>query len=385
MAISLKRFRFKTISILLFIGLIISISNGLFNTIWALFLDSFLHNESYVGLFSTLISIVALISFVIFIPIIEKYQENKVYIYSLAFSIFILFLYSITKSIYLVFVLALIYIMFGVLRAESFGIMYRNESKTKALGKNEGLVYTLSNLGWLLGPLLGAFLLRIYDIPQIFSVAALLAFIALLIFILYKHKARKYKIKYKLLENLKLFFKNQDLRHLYLAGIGISIWWGFIFIYIPLHMVRNGIEKSQVGIFFFLLILPLLMEYIIGKKSDKLGSKPFISSGYFIISIFAIIAFIMNNIYLVLLAVILASFGAAFIEPTKEINFFKLINKKEEERYYGIYLTNIEVGLLLGKLIPALLLFIMPFNYIFIILAILMFIFGLISLNLKNV
>ncbi|MEK6835565.1 MAG: MFS transporter, partial [Nanoarchaeota archaeon] len=170
MAISLKRFRFKTISILLFIGLIISISNGLFNTIWALFLDSFLHNESYVGLFSTLISIVALISFVIFIPIIEKYQENKVYIYSLAFSIFILFLYSITKSIYLVFVLALIYIMFGVLRAESFGIMYRNESKTKALGKNEGLVYTLSNLGWLLGPLLGAFLLRIYDIPQIFSV-----------------------------------------------------------------------------------------------------------------------------------------------------------------------------------------------------------------------
>src|SRR3989344_5358577 len=386
MPISLReRFRFNKISILIFVGLVTAISNGLFNTIWALFLDSFLHNESYVGLFSTIISIATLISFIVLVPLIEKYQENKIYFYSVLFSILILFLYPLFKSIYVVLILSLIYTIFGVLRAESFGIMYRKESKIKSLGKNEGLVYTLSNVGWLIGPLIGVLLLKTQNFSITFIVIALLVFIALLIFSFYKHNYKKYKIKYRLLTNIKLFFKNKDLRNLYISGIGVSMWLGFVFIYIPLYMVRHGIDKSGVGLFFFVLILPLLIEYTIGKKSDKLGTKSFITSGYFIISIFSIIAFISNNIYPVLSSIILASFGVAFLGPTKEISFFKLLNKQEEERYYGIFLTHLEVGLLLGKFIPALLLLFLPFNYIFIVLAIIMFAFGLVSLNLKNI
>ena len=386
MVISLKeRFRFRTINILLFVGLITSISNGLFNTIWALYLDGFLHSESSVGLFSTLISFVALVAFIILVHVIEKYQEEKVYFYSLLISIFILFLYAVVNSFTIVIIISLAYIILAVLRAESFGIIFRNESQTRNLGKNEGLIYTLSNIGLILGPLTAALLLKIYNVNRLFIIISLVALVSLFIFSFYKHKSRKYKLNYNLFTGIKYFFKNPDLRNLYISGIGVSIWWGFVFIYVPLHMVRNGLDKSQVGIFFFLAMIPLLFEYFVGKKSDKVGIKSFIVSGYFIISIFALIAFIMNNIYLVLLAIILASFGSAFIDPTRETGFFKLISKKEQERYYGIFLTNVEVGLLLGKFIPALLLIFLPFSYIFILLSFIMFISGLISLNLKNI
>ncbi len=387
MAISLKeRFRFNKLSNLLFVGVITSIGVSLLNGVWALYFYSFFKSNSLVGFFSSILSVIALLSFFIFNPLIEKYQENKIYFYSVFFSILILILLVINKSFYLLVILVIAYVMFSVLRADTFGIMYRDESKTKALGKNEGLVYSLSNVGWIIGALLLTPLLKVYDLKDMFLFAAIFTTIALIIFIFYKRKIRKPNyVKIDLIKNIKDFFANKELYRLYLSSLGTSFWIGFIFVYIPLYIVQNGFSRSFVGVFLFIFLLPYLTEYFVGKKSDVIGSKIFITLGYLIVGIFTILAYFANQINLVLLFLVLGSFGVAMTSPTREIYFFKTIKRLEEERYYGIFLTHVEVSLLLGKIIPAILLIFTGFKTVFLIMGLIMFVFFIFSLKLKNI
>src|SRR3989344_5145315 len=193
MAISLKKFHFTKLSDLLSVGFMGSISIALLNGVWSLYFNDFFKDISLVGYFSTILSVVALIMFFILIPIIERYRENKIYFYALVASALILLFFSINKNFYLFVIFIVIYIIMGVLRAESFGIMVRNESKVKSIGKNEGLNYTLSNLGWVIGSLLIIPLLKIYDFPAVFIFAALFVSFALILFLFYKKKIKKSK------------------------------------------------------------------------------------------------------------------------------------------------------------------------------------------------
>ncbi len=386
MDISIKRFHFNKFSDLLFVEVVTAIGVSMLNPIWSLYFYSFFNNNSLVGFFSSILSSVALVSFFIFTPLIQKYSENKIYFYALLVSIFVLMFIAFNENFYLLIILAVVYVMMSVLRAETFGIMFRNESKTKVLGKNEGLIYTLSNVGWIIGSLFVVVLLTSYNISNVFIFSALFSFLGLVIFLLYRRNQKKEKnYEMNILKNIKDFFKNNNLRNLYLTSFGVSCWLGFIFIYMPLYITENNLSASFVGTFIFIFLLPHLLQYFIGRKSDFIGTKIFINLGYLIMGVFTLLAFIANNINLVLFFLVMASFGVAMILPTKEIHFFKMIKKKEEEKYYGIFLTHIEVGLLLGKLVPALILLKFPFKITFFVLAVIIFIFLLLSLKLKDV
>ncbi len=385
MAISLKKFRFTKLNDLLLVTFITSIGVALLNPIWSLYFYDLFKNPSLVGVFSSLLSLVALVCFFIFTPIIQKFQEKKIYNLSLLFSIIILLLIALTKNIYVSIFFIIVYVMLMVLRGECFGILFREESQNKSIGKNEGLAYTLSNLGWLMGALFVIPLLNYYKFSTMFLFSAIFTLVALLIFSFYKRTIKKSNDEISLFKTIKEFFKNKILVKGYIASTGMSVWSGFIFVYVPIYIIRNNMDRSYVGIFLFAFVLPYLIEYFIGKKSDLVGNKFFITLGYLIISVCSLIAFFVNNFKISLAFLILSSFGISFISPTRESYFFKSTNKKEEEKYYGVYLTHIEIGLLMGKIIPAVLLLYFSFNYMFLFFAVIMFLFYLYSLKLKDV
>lgn len=385
MAISLKeRFHFTKLSTLLFVGFITSISASLLTGTWSLYFNSFFNDTILVGYFSSILSVVALIMFFILIPVIEKYQEHKLYKFALIFSIILLLILALNKNFYFFVVLIVIYVMMAVLRAESFGIMVRDESKNKSIGKSEGLSFSLSNLGWVIGALLIVPILKFYNYSNVFIFASFFILIGFVIFLFYKRKIKKANPEFNLLNDIKNFFSNKELKKLYLSSLGLSLWLGFVFIYIPLYIVGNEFDKSFVGIFLFAFLLPFLLQYLVGKKSDLIGSKFFIILGYLIMAVFTVLAFFVQHINYVLLFFVFGAFGASFSELTKEIHFFKSIKKKEEERYYGIFLTHIEAGLLIGKIMPAILLNYINFKEVFLIIGIVMFGFLFYSMKLKD-
>ena len=96
--------------------------------------------------------------------------------------------------------------------------------------------------------------------------------------------------------------------------------------------------------------------------------------------------FFVSNIYVILSLLVLASFGMAMVEPTTEAYFFKILKKKSEEnRFYGPYNTTIDVNSFIGRLTGAAVLLILPFNYLFILYALFMFLMFILSSMVKDV
>ena len=67
------------------VGFITSISLALINTIWAVYLKSFLNYDVLVGTFSAVFTAVSLLAYFYLIPIIEK--NSKVRLYSIALTV----------------------------------------------------------------------------------------------------------------------------------------------------------------------------------------------------------------------------------------------------------------------------------------------------------
>ena len=58
-----------------FVTFLVALSLSFVDTIWAVYIESFLHNPSLVGFFSGFLSLVSFISFFVLVPLIER--KNK--------------------------------------------------------------------------------------------------------------------------------------------------------------------------------------------------------------------------------------------------------------------------------------------------------------------
>jgi len=388
MVISLLRHRFLTkFRELNLVVLISSLSTAFISTIWAIYVYGFVQNESLVGTLSAIFTLVSIFAYFYLIPFFEKKDPTKIYSIALILNAILYVLFAINKSFYFFILISLIFVIVGVLGSTSFGIIIRKESGLKNLSKREGLVYTLSNTGFLVGPLIAGFVSDLYGISSVFLLAAIFIFMA---FVAFKamnihEKVKIKKIDKNIFQNFKDFIKEKELLKSYSIGGGISLYWSIIYIYVPLYIIQQGLSKSVVGMFLFAVCIPLiLLEYPIGKNVDRIGFKKFFFIGYGILAIGSFFVFFMPNIYYILILLVLTSIGAAFLEPTKEAYFFKIVPKGKEKKYYGPFLTSNNVFSIIGKLVAAGILLILPFKFIFLALGGGMLIFGYLGSKAKK-
>ena len=377
-----------TIKTLSFVIFLVSLALAYIDTIWAIYINEFVNNASIVGALSSLFVIFSIFLYFYFIPLLEKHHPTKIYLFSLMLYAVAYVLFAISSNFYLFVVLGFMLTIASVLRKDSMGVIIRDESKLTELGRNEGIIYAVSNISWLIGPLIASFLSQKFNISLIFLLAATSVAMAIITFRTAKVHEKVIiprKVDKNLFKNIKDFFSSRELTKTYLVSGGIDLWWAILYLYVPLFMIKEGLNLTWVGIFLFAVCVPLTaLEYFVGKRADKYGFKKFFIAGYTILAIMSIIAFALTNIYWILLVLVLASIGAAFLEPTTEAYFFKLIPKAKENKYYGPFCTASDFNSLIGLLIAAGVLFFLPFKYIFLLLAIQMTFFALVALKLKK-
>jgi MFS family permease len=96
--------------------------------------------------------------------------------------------------------------------------------------------------------------------------------------------------------------------------------------------------------------------------------------------------FFIKNFYITLGLLVFASFFLAMLEPTTEAYFFDITSKTgEENKFYGPYNTSLEIGFIIGKIIPAIILIFLPFNYIFLAFAAFFLILFLLSFRARRI
>ncbi len=358
-------------------------------TIWSVYTDSLLHSEVAVGLLSAGLTCIAFLASFYFVPIFEK--NRKLSLFSIALSIHAVtyVIFAINRNLYIFIALSVVLTLSDVIRVVCAGEIIRDQTSTKNLGKSEGLIYALSNAGWMIGPLIAGLIADAFGIDIVFALAAMFTAIALIMFNLTRlidRSKKKPLLHSDIIKNFISFFKDKERAKSYIISGGINFWWAILYLYVPLFIVNQGkLDMLWVGAYFFAIVIPLIMfEYLCGELADKYGYKKIFVTGYAIMGLCAVTLFIFTNIYLMMGLLVLASVGAAMVEPTTEAYFLKITDRKKLDRFYAPYSTAIDSAHLVSKLAGALILFLLPYNYMFLMAGIAMFAYAGLSGTLKR-
>jgi MFS family permease len=361
------------------------------DTIWSVYLDSFVHNIPLVGLLSSLLTLASIVFFFISSPLVERIPESRLWTAAtlLAVTVYATLFFIGTLPLFLLVSVALVLV--NVLRIESFGILVRDLTPIASINAVEGLIGALNNVGWLIGPLLAGFIATRAGYQEVFLAAALATIVAVLLFRLVparrvNHRTDDDGTIMGSLRSAKRFLSNPLFFKCYLIRGGISIFWSFVFVYVPLFIIRSGVPAYWVGIFLCSTALPLiLLDYWVGKRADIVGCKQFFLIGYGGLAILALLAFIIpQNIYAIMAVLFLASIVSACLDSTPEAYFFKVTRISEEEMYYGPFTTSGDVIGMIGRLAAAGVLLVMSQRYVFLLLAAFMLFFLLVAATIEE-
>src|SRR3989344_9036279 len=157
-------------------------------TIWAIFLESLLHNPSHVGFLSTFFTLAGFIAFLFITPLIQRTSKTKLLFISLVLFSISYLLFSRYSNLFLVVLLGTLLAIFASLRVTAFGLIVRDKTKGHSIAKNEGLVYSFFNLAWLIGPILAGFIAQEYGFGKVFFLASILCLISLISFLSFSIK-----------------------------------------------------------------------------------------------------------------------------------------------------------------------------------------------------
>jgi MFS family permease len=132
-------------------------------------------------------------------------------------------------------------------------------------------------------------------------------------------------------------------------------------------------------------MIPLILfTYPFGKLAGKIGFKKIFLTGYLILGLSAILCFFINNLFIILGVLVLASTGAAMVESTTESYFFD-ISGRRKDKFYGIYNTTIDINHAIATFIGAIILYLASFKFLYLFFGIIMVLISLLSLKIKNI
>jgi MFS family permease len=336
-----------------------------FLTILPIVLTKKLDSDVYVGYYYSGLAVVALLVSLassILLKKISKIWLMKIILGSLA-SIF--FLLTIAANIWHFATLDLVRVICMTLLFIVLAIFVRDFAKKQELELIEGRYFLFNNIGWVIGPISGGILAKTFGNEAAFIFTGG-CYIALFIIFLKQHLINKNPhiherkerpvMQQSLMQNVKKYFGNRNLCTSFIITFGMYFWWSISAIYMPIAMTQLGYSQEVVGLIFALSVVPLiLLEFHASDGAKKYGVRTFLILGYGLLSL-ALVGFTISSPSTLIKLMILVNIGSAFIEPVKEIYFFKIVEKKDEEQLYGIYNASYPVAYILAPMAGATLL-----------------------------
>ncbi len=383
----LNNHKLSGLSKLTIVVVIISLSSSIIDTVWAVYMSQFLDSVALVGLFSGFLTIISFFSYFWFIPVMERLNKAQVYMVSLAIMGVSYVGFSIIHSFVPFALISIVSTIAITLRATSAGIILRDTSNRKKVANNFGFVYSLQAAAWIVGPLISGLISRFYDIKLIFSVSALLVFVAMLIFKNFRisdNNSKKH-IDKNFIKNFKDFFKSWNRVKSYILNGGSSLPLVLFYLFMPLYIINNNLPLSWIGYLMFgYAIIPAFGEFFFGKLAGRIGYKKIFVVGFFSMSVLVLLAFFFSSHYVVLALLFLTCIGVSMTESTTDSYFLDITSDKEELRFFGPYNTAMDICAGIGKLLPSLVLLFLPFKFVFLVYGVLMLIIAFVSSTIND-
>lgn len=373
-------------------ALFFNIGNSAFITIAPLILLSFLKSGINVGYYCSLLSVVGLFTSFISSYIFTRFSKIKVFKISLLIGFFSLLFMTFATNIFFFAALDFLKTISVIVIIISFSVLISDFAKKADIPIEEGRYYLYSNIGWFLGPLIAGYTAEYFGNRSVFVVVSFSFLLALLYFVFLHRFSDKKKLfnnkkdvtSFKnLIKNISDYFNNKKLVKVFIIIIGFVFFRTIKSIYFPLAIKENGYSPEVIGWVMSLGVLPLILfEELICNKIKKRKLKSAFILGFGILAVF-LLSFIFLKGNILLLSFVLSNFGLAFIEPLKEVYFFRAVSKKNKDRFFGIYNIGDPLSSIFSPLICSLFIFIGGFDVLWIGSAIIYLLFVLFSFTVK--
>jgi len=343
------------------------------------FLEQFM-SKSSIGILYTVSSAITVLGFLLISPILRRVGNYNLVLVLSTLELCVLVGMGVTTSFFPAMILFMIhhaimpFVLFSldVFMEEMIG----NEEGTT--GGRRGLYLGIMSLGGAIAPLASSFLIDgnelHYEFAYFASAFLMIPFIMIVMRYFKTFEDPLYS-QVSMLSTVRSFWHHCDIRNVFFAHFTLQLFFSWMVIFSPLYLITViGFTWSEVGLILFSgLIAYVFLEYPIGIIGDQyIGEKEMMALGFVIIAVSTSwFAFIGYNLGAWMLAMFMTRVGASFVETTTESYFFKH-TKGSDASIISFFRITRPLSYVLGALLGSIVIFTLPFNLIFVVLALLM-------------
>ena len=262
-----------------------------------------------------------------------------------------------------------------------------NEGET---GKRRGLTLSLMSTAALLAPLTLAFIIGSEEaLHRLYFVAAGIGLLFLVLIIAaFRHFYDPPYSAIKITHLLRQSWHDADIRIVLTAHFILQLFFTWVIIYVPLFMATTvGLSWTEIGSILSVgLLAYVLFEYPIGIVADKyIGEKEMMAVGFLLLALSTAAISFMSGFGVIgwMVLMFMSRVGASLVEVTTESYFFKKVNGRDADLMSLFRVTRPSANLC-GAILGTVSLYFLPFELIFIVLALCMTVGIFITLRLHD-
>lgn len=344
----------------------------------SIFLSNYI-SEKYVGILYTISSVTTLILLLKSSNILKSFGNKKLTLYLLLINMLSLTGMIASTNPYIIATSFVLFVSTNTQILFCIDIFIEHFGNKKTVGKNRGLYLMIINLAWISSPLLVSMFIKNeggYRIIYLISFIATIIMTIGLFFSIKKFKDKSYE-KTPFIETYKYLKTNHHMLMITIINFILQFFYAWMVVYTPIYLFKHiGFGWSELGIIFTIMLSPFVIFGLpIGILIDKyhMSKRILLYIGFIIISISTLLISIMTTKSIILWAIILfmTRVGASIIETTSEIYFFTHI-KEEETFLLSVFRDMMPIAYIIAPLIATLVFIYLPFNYLFIVLSIIL-------------
>lgn len=293
------------------------------------------------------------------------------------------------KSAQLIIPIFILYIVANGAIVFSLDIFIENYSDAVSTGKIRGLYLTTINLAWIFSPLVSGVIISKTSYQGIYALSALcMAPVFLLLFYRFKGFANPEYEKISIRETIRKIIGSKNIRKVSAASFMLQFFYSIMVIYMPIYLHEHlGYSWDSIGLIFTIMLLPfVLLEFPLGRIADKiLGEKEIMSAGFIVIGLSTIaIAFLPKDGVMLWAAILfITRVGASAVEIMTETYFFKQI-RSGDAPLLSFFRSMSPMAYVIAPLFAVPILWLFPYQYIFIALGLVMLLGLMFSLTIED-
>ncbi|OGI58320.1 hypothetical protein A3C60_00135 [Candidatus Nomurabacteria bacterium RIFCSPHIGHO2_02_FULL_37_45] len=370
-------------------GFLFSIPVALTAYINSSFLENYI-NAYYVGILYVIASMTTIFGLLGMPQVLTKIGNRSViFLFSLIlFCSLVILAFGNKNSIVIpAFILYFISLNFIV---ASLDIFIEDFSKNSKIGGIRGIYLSITSLAWVVAQLISGSIITKGSFQGIYLLSALFMVLVYILFVLFLRdfKDPEYK-RVSISRTIKLFIRNKHISKIYLINLILKFFYAWMIIYTPIYLHEYmGFTWDKIGIIFSIMLIPfVVLDFPLGKLSDKIGEKKMLIVGFFIISISTLVIPLIKTqtFFLWTLVLLFTRVGAAIIDTMSESYFFKVVTEENAD-IISFFRNTFPLSFIIGPALAIPVLLLVPsFEYLFFVLGVIMLCGFLVTLRLRDV